>query len=67
VPTILEVAGIPAPKMLNGIAQKPIEGVSLAYTFDKANAKVPRGFASAGLVAKSLHGLSSRPTCRLVE
>jgi hypothetical protein len=52
---------------LNGIAQKPIEGVSLAYTFDKANAKVPRGFASAGLVAKSLHGLSSRPTCRLVE
>jgi arylsulfatase len=27
--------------MLNGIAQKPIEGVSMAYTFDKANADAP--------------------------
>ena len=36
VPTILEAAGIPAPAMVNGIAQKPIEGVSMAYTFDKA-------------------------------
>ena len=32
VPTILEVTGIQAPKMVNGIAQKPIEGVSMAYT-----------------------------------
>jgi arylsulfatase len=38
VPTILEATGIPAPLMVNGIAQKPIEGVSMAYTFDKANA-----------------------------
>jgi Sulfatase len=37
-PTLLEVAGLPAPVMVNGIAQKPIEGVSMAYTFDKANA-----------------------------
>jgi arylsulfatase A-like enzyme len=41
VPTILEVTGIPAPEMVNGIRQKPIEGVSLAYTFDKANANRP--------------------------
>ena len=41
VPTILEAAGIPAPVMVNGIAQKPIEGVSMAYTFDKANANAP--------------------------
>jgi arylsulfatase A-like enzyme len=41
VPTILEAAGIPAPVMVNGIAQKPIEGVSMAYTFDPANAKAP--------------------------
>ena len=41
VPTILDVTGIPAPKMVNGIAQKPIEGVSFAYTFDKANANAP--------------------------
>ncbi len=41
VPTILEATGIPAPVMLNGIAQKPIEGVSMAYTWDKANADAP--------------------------
>jgi arylsulfatase len=41
VPTILEATGIPAPAMLNGIAQKPIEGVSMVYTFDKANAHAP--------------------------
>ncbi len=41
VPTILEATGIPAPAMVNGIAQKPIEGVSMAYTFDKANADAP--------------------------
>jgi arylsulfatase len=37
-PTILEATGIRAPETVNGIAQKPIEGVSMAYTFDKANA-----------------------------
>jgi arylsulfatase len=41
VPTILEVAGISAPEEVNGIKQKPIEGVSMAYTFDQANANVP--------------------------
>jgi arylsulfatase len=40
VPTILEVTGIPAPLMVNGIAQKPIEGVSMTYTFDKSSANV---------------------------
>jgi arylsulfatase A-like enzyme len=40
VPTILEATGIPAPVMVNGIAQRPIEGVSMAYTWDKANANV---------------------------
>ena len=38
VPTLLEATGIPAPVMVDGIAQKPIEGVSMTYTFDKANA-----------------------------
>jgi len=38
VPTILEAVGIHAPETVNGIAQKPIEGVSMAYTFDSANA-----------------------------
>jgi arylsulfatase A-like enzyme len=41
VPTLLEVTGIQAPVMVNGIAQKPIEGVSMAYTFDQANVNAP--------------------------
>jgi arylsulfatase A-like enzyme len=41
VPTILEATGIKAPETVNGIPQKPIEGVSMAYTFDKANASAP--------------------------
>ncbi|WP_246638494.1 arylsulfatase [Rhizobium binae] len=41
VPTILEAAGIPAPDMINGIKQAPIEGVSMVYTWDKANANAP--------------------------
>ncbi len=41
VPTILEAAGVQAPDMVNGIKQKPIEGVSMAYTFDSANANAP--------------------------
>ena len=41
VPTILEAAGISAPETVNGIPQAPIEGTSLVYTFDKANADEP--------------------------
>jgi arylsulfatase len=41
VPTILEAASIQAPAIVNGIAQRPIEGVSMAYTFDKENTDVP--------------------------
>ena len=38
VPTILEAADLPEPVMVNGVAQKPIEGVSMAYTWDDADA-----------------------------
>lgn len=41
VPTILEATGIPAPETINGIVQKPVEGVSMTYTWDKTNANVP--------------------------
>jgi len=41
VPTILEATGVKAPATVNGISQRPIEGVSMAYTFDKANANAP--------------------------
>jgi arylsulfatase A-like enzyme len=37
-PTILEAAGIPAPSSVHGIPQKPIEGVSMRYSFDDARA-----------------------------
>lgn len=39
-PTILEAAGVKAPQTVDGIKQKPVEGVSFAYTFDAKNAKV---------------------------
>jgi arylsulfatase len=38
VPTLYEVIGITAPTELNGVTQKPIEGISFAYTFDDAKA-----------------------------
>ncbi|MGZ8094847.1 MAG: arylsulfatase [Methylosarcina sp.] len=37
-PTVLEIAGLPAPKSVNGIAQRPLEGVSLAYTLNDTKA-----------------------------
>ena len=39
VPTLLELIGIPAPEVVDGIKQKPIEGTSFAYTLDPAGAK----------------------------
>ena len=41
VPTILEAAGVQAPEVVKGIPQKPIEGVSMLYTLDSANATAP--------------------------
>jgi arylsulfatase len=38
-PTILEVAGLPAPDFVNGIQQAPHEGVSMAYSYNNAQAK----------------------------
>jgi arylsulfatase len=38
-PTILEAAGLPEPKSVNGTPQTPIEGTSLLYSFNDADAK----------------------------
>ena len=38
-PTLLEAAGLPEPYAVNGIAQKPIEGVAMNYSFDAADAE----------------------------
>jgi arylsulfatase len=39
VPTILEAAGLPEPKVVNGVSQVPIEGVSMLGSFNDAKAK----------------------------
>jgi hypothetical protein len=41
-PTILDVAGIPAPKAVDGVEQKPLDGVSIASTFASDKAKPVR-------------------------
>ena len=38
-PTVLEAAGLPEPKVVNGTPQAPIEGVSMLYTFGAAQAE----------------------------
>ncbi|MFN8255900.1 MAG: arylsulfatase [Bacteroidales bacterium] len=65
-PTIFEIAKLPAPEMVNGIQQDPIEGTSLVYSFDDAKApekhKVQyfemfgnRGVYSDGWFARTIH------------
>ena len=67
-PTIYEAVGIQPPTDLNGVAQKPIEGVSMAYSFDSAQAVgrhrtqyfemfINRGIYSDGWWAASRSGI----------
>lgn len=37
-PTLLEAVGVQMPAYFDGVAQKPVEGVSMQYTFDDAEA-----------------------------
>jgi arylsulfatase len=37
-PTVLDAAGLPEPKLVNGVEQKPMEGVSMRYAFDDPGA-----------------------------
>jgi len=66
-PTVLEAAGIPEPIMVNGVEQKPIEGVSMLYSFDDENAESRRtvqyfemmgnrGIYKDGWMATTRHG-----------
>jgi arylsulfatase len=50
-PTILEAVGVNAPAVINGTPQRPIEGVSMMYTFDNANAPPARRTQYFELVA----------------
>jgi arylsulfatase A-like enzyme len=65
-PTVLEAAGLPQPKVVNGTPQKPIEGVSMVYSFTDGQAKSPhtvqyaefagnRGIYKDGWYALTLH------------
>jgi arylsulfatase len=65
-PTVLEAAGLPQPKVVNSTPQKPMEGVSMSYSFSDAQAKSPhtvqyaefqgnRGIYKDGWYATSLH------------
>src|SRR5580704_17116803 len=75
VPTVLEAAGLPQPKIVNGTPQKPIEGVSMAYTFNNAQAQSPhtvqyaefqgnRGIYKDGWYALTLHRVPWEPQPR---
>jgi arylsulfatase A-like enzyme len=57
VPTILEATGVAAPSTVDGIAQKPIEGVSMVYTFDKANAGAPSAHTTQYFEMFGNHGI----------
>jgi arylsulfatase A-like enzyme len=41
-PTVLDAAGLPEPKAVHGVAQNPMEGVSMRYSFDDAGAEERR-------------------------
>jgi arylsulfatase len=67
-PTILEAAGLPAPTFVNGIQQAPLEGVSMTYAFDDAEAAdrhttqyfemfVNRGIYHEGWTAVTRHSI----------
>ena len=69
VPTVLAAAGLPQPKTVNGVVQKPIEGVSMMNSFDDAQAKSARttqyyeiygnrGIYKDGWYASTLHKVS---------
>ncbi|MGF6767855.1 arylsulfatase A-like enzyme [Paraburkholderia sp. GAS199] len=70
VPTILEAAHIPQPKIVNGVTQIPMSGISMMYTFDQANANAPsrrhvqyfemggaRAIYKDGWLAATTHGI----------
>ena len=66
-PTILEASGIPVPKIVEGVQQKSLDGVSMLYTFDQSDASSHRktqyfevggyrGIYHDGWMASALHG-----------
>jgi arylsulfatase A-like enzyme len=67
-PTVLDAAGLPAPTFVHGVQQVPLEGVSMIYSFDDANAPerhttqyfemfVNRGIYHKGWTAVTRHSI----------
>ena len=67
-PTVLEAAGLPEPGSVHGVQQKPLEGVSMAYSFDDEPAEerhqiqyfemfVNRGIYHKGWTAVTRHSI----------
>ena len=67
-PTVLEAAGLPHPVIVNSVQQKPLEGVSMLYSFDEAKAPdrhetqyfemfVNRGIYHKGWTAVTRHSI----------
>jgi hypothetical protein len=67
-PTVLDCAGIPLPATVDGVTQKPVEGVSMRYAFDDAQARDRRrtqyfemcgnrGIYHEGWMAVTRHGI----------
>ena len=74
-PTVLEAAGLPEPKSVNGTPQTPIEGVSMVYSFADAKAKDThktqyfeifgnRGIYNDGWLAHTVHRAAWEATVR---
>ena len=74
-PTVLEAAGLPQPKTVNGVVQKPIEGVSMLSSFTDAQTKSThttqyyeiygnRGIYKDGWYAVTVHKVSWEPKPR---
>ena len=67
-PTVLEATGIPAPEYVNGIKQFPIQGTSLTYSFEDADAPeqhVVQYFEIIGNRAIYVDGWLARTTIKL--
>jgi arylsulfatase len=72
-PTVLEAAGLPEPKSVHGVEQRPIEGVSMRYAFDDAGAAERREtqyfemFCNRGIYDKGWTAVTRHSTPWVIE
>ncbi len=67
-PTVLEAAGLPEPRIVHGVEQRPIEGVSMRYAFDDPDAAERRErqyfemFCNRGIYDRGWTGVTRHST-----